>query len=276
MKYKIVTDSSANLISVEDIAFSSVPLEIITKEKTYIDNSDLDVVEMVRDLREYKGTSSTACPSAYDWMNAFEDADIVFGVTITGTMSGCYNAAMIAKKDYEVENPGKHVHIIDSLSTGPEMELIVEKLRELMLAGKEYEEIKAEIQAYQKNTHLIFMLESLNNLAKNGRVSKAVAATAGVLGIRLIGKASNKGTLEPIGKCRGEKKVAAALFEHLQKMGYRGGKVRIAHCYNEEAAVCLKELILTKYQNADIKILICRGLCSYYAEDRGVFAGFEG
>ena len=119
------------------------------------------------------------------------------------------------------------------------------------------------------------MLESLKNFAANGRVSPAVAKIAGVLGIRIVGKASAEGTLEPTNKCRGEAKSLEAIIELMKSSGLQKGKVRIAHCMNDNAAKLLKDRILTILPEADIKIHRCRGLCSYYAEKGGLLVGFE-
>ena len=108
--------------------------------------------------------------------------------------------------------------MIDSLSAGPELTLIVEKLEEMISEGKSYEEICTYIPEYQKKTGLLFMLESLNNFAANGRVSPAVAKIAGVLGIRIVGKASDVGTLEPTDKCRGEAKSLSAMLRHSSRV----------------------------------------------------------
>lgn len=271
---KIVVDSSANMAT--EVSFvSSVPLKIITDHKEYVDNAELNTTAMVWDLQTYNGKSSTACPSPQDWMNAFEDKPYVFCIAITSNLSGSCNAANIAKADYEQEFPDRKVCVIDSLSTGGEMELIAEKIREMIAAEHTFEEICEAVKEYQQHTGLMFMLESMQNLANNGRVNKIVAKAAGILGIRAVGRASVVGTLEPMEKCRGEKKAIAALADHMVAMGYEGGKMRIAHCLNPAAAESLQANILAAYPNADIRIRPTGGLCSFYAEKGGMIIGFE-
>ena len=270
---KIVLDSSANMATCHNVA--SVPLKIITDVKEYIDDASLNTAAMVWDLQNYTGRSSTACPSPQDWLEAFGDAPYVFCIAITSNLSGSCNAANIAKADYEMEYPDRKVCVIDSLSTGGEMELIAEKLQELIEAGLSFAEICEKVQEYQQHTGLMFMLESMQNLANNGRVSKIVAKAAGILGIRAVGKASDVGTLEPLEKCRGEKKAIAALADHMVSRGYEGGKMRISHCLNPAAAETLKANILAAYPQADIQIRATGGLCSFYAEKGGLIIGFE-
>ena len=275
MKIRIVADSSADLMTTEDKSIVSVPLKIMTDEKEYIDNEELDIKAMTEDLASYKGKSGSACPGVGDWIDAFGDADWVFAITITSNLSGSYNSARVAKETYEGDYPERRVYVIDSLSTGPEMQIIVEKLQELIQDGKNFDEICLSIQAYQKRTFLLFCLKSLTNLANNGRVSPAVAKIAGILGIHVIGRASEEGTLEQKDKVRGERKAIPSILSNMKKMGYKGGKVIIDHCFNENAAKQLKELIRMEFKHADIRIGTTKGLCSFYAEQGGLLIGFE-
>ena len=272
---KIVADSSANLQALQQTAFASAPLKIITAEREFVDDAHLNVEEMVDFFNHYKGRSKTSCPNPGDWLEAFGDADEIFCVTITSGLSGSYNAACAAKQMYEAENSGKRVFVIDSLSAGPELELIVEKLQEWMAEGYTYEDICQRIGQYTQKTGLFFALASLQNFAANGRVPMAVAKIAGVLGIRVVGKASDQGTLQPMDKCRGEEKSLQKLLEHLESDGFRQGKVRIAHCQNASAAAKLMKMIQQAFPEADVRVTKCLGLCSYYAEKGGLLMGYE-
>jgi len=275
MGIKIVADSSSDLLNLDGVEFASAPLKIITAEKEFIDNSDLDVLDMVNFLQTYKGKSSTSCPNPNDWLETFGNATEIFCVTITGTLSGSYNAACSAKSTYEEMYPDRKVFVLNSLTAGPEIYLIIEKLKELILKGESFDEICEAITKYSKNTGLLFMLESMKNLANNGRVSPLIAKMAGLLGIRVVGKASDKGDLEPLNKCRGEAKALETIVLHMKSIGFKGGKVRIAHCFNKNASEKLKELIKKEFENAKIIINQCRGLCSFYAEKGGLLVGFE-
>ena len=139
---------------------------------------------------------------------------------------------------------------------------------------KSFEEIKEEITEYTKYTSLYFILESLTNFANNGRVDPSVAKIASMLGIRIVGKA-NEGELKPLVKCCGEKKALSAIIERIENTGYKGGKVRIAYCMNEDAARKIAVELRKKYENSDIKIYHTAGLCSFYAEKGGLLVGFE-
>ena len=275
MKIRIVVDSSADLQTDEAKNIVSVPMKVRTNNKEYVDDDTLDVMGMAEDLAAYKGKSGSACPGVGEWIEAFGDADRVFCITITSNLSGSYNSAMVAKETYESENPERKVCVIDSLSAGPELKLIKEKIEELIAEGKEYEEICKAVAKYQKTTYLTFMLKSLTNLANNGRVSPTVAKIAGVLGIHVVGIASEVGTLEQKGKSRGEKKAILSIWKQMKELGYKGGKVRIDHCFNKAAAQALIEMIRSEYRDADIVVGTTRGLCSFYAEQGGMLVGLE-
>lgn len=281
MQYAIVADSASDLVSTEQIgltddsiAFGVAPLTIQAGDREWPDVPETDVAEMVNFLAGYHGKSGTACPSAGQWIQAFNGAREVFGVAITSHLSGSYNSALVAKEQYEADNPGARVHIVDSLSTGPQMWMIAEKLRDLVKQGLPFEAIRDEVEAYRDNTELIFSLESLNNLANNGRVSPAVAKIAGILGIRVVGFAEN-GELDPKNKVRGEKKAMSTIIREMAGRGFNSGKVRIGHVLNEPAALKLKEMIEGTFPGAEVSMNPTRALCSFYAERGGLLVGFE-
>lgn len=275
MKRKIVADSSCDMWELNGVDFEVAPITISTDNKHYVDNQDLDVHLMSEDLAKYKGVSHTACPSVGSWLDCYEGYDEVFVITLTGTMSGTYNSAMTAKGIYEEENENVKVHVFDSLSTGPEMRLLIEKLKEMIEEDLPFEEIVEKGQDYLNHSRLFFALKSLHNFAMNGRVSKTVASAIGVLNISIFATASEEGTIQQISKCRGEKKVVKSMIEHLENAGYHGGKVRISHADNLKLAHNVRDKILELYPNADIIVYPMGGLCTYYAEIGGLLVGCE-
>ena len=275
MKRKIVADSSCDIWELNGVDFAVAPITISTDNKHYVDNQELDVHLMSEELAKYKGVSHTACPSVGSWLDCYEGFDEVFVITLTGAMSGTYNSAMTAKGIYEEENENVKVHVFDSLSTGPEMRLLIEKLKEMIEEDLTFEEIVEKGQDYLNHTRLFFALKSLHNFAMNGRVSKTVASAIGVLNISIFATASEKGTIQQISKCRGEKKVVKSMIEHLEDAGYHGGKVRISHADNLKLAHNVRDKILELYPNADIIVYPMGGLCTYYAEKGGLLVGCE-
>ena len=275
MTYKIVSDSSSDVFSIEDVAFDYAPLVISAGDRTFVDDENLDLDEMIDFLAAYKGKSHTSCPNTEDYLKAFGDADAVFCVTITRNLSGSYNAACTAAAKYMKENPGRSVHVVDSLTAGAECALVVEKLRELILQGFDFDAVKAEIDEYVKSTELIFALESLHNLAANGRVNPLVAKISGVLGIRVVGRASDDGVLEVKTKSRGMQRAVADIITVMKEAGYKGGKIRIHSCKADEMVSLLVKKIEETFGKSEIYIGQVRGLCAFYAERGGIMMGYE-
>ena len=270
---KIVLDSSADLIKMPGVKFGLAPLTIKTDGRRFVDDRELELEEMVDYLYTYAGKSSTACPNPEDFAFSFCGAENVFCITITSKLSGSYNSARIAKEMHEKKYPGCRVELIDSLSTGPEIVLIAEKIREMAEKDMSFDEIAENIKGYK--TELVFVLESMKNLANNGRISRVKASLASFLGIRAIGRASEEGTLEMLAKCRGQDKTVEAVIGYMREYGYAGGRVGIAHCINASGAKALADAIRKEFPEASIDIRQTRGLCSFYAERGGLLIGFE-
>ena len=271
---RIVADSSADLLTLSRVDFAAVPLKVTAADHTWVDDEDVNVENMLETLRNHKGPSFSACPSQEDWRIAFGDAKYVFCITITSALSGCHNAACLAAREYQEEFPDRRVLVIDSLSTGPEMALLAEKLEELCLTRDSFDDIAREIQAYQQKTHLTFVLRSLHNFVNNGRVSPAVGALVGLLGIRVVGVASEAGELQPIAKCRSDRKAIAQIIDVMKQRGFGGDRVLIDQCHCEDNAAALREAILAVWPEARITVNSTRALCSYYAEEGGMLVGF--
>lgn len=272
---KIVSDSSCDRPEIPGLEAGYVPMVMSTDERSFRDDETLVLTDMLDHLAAYKGRSYTACPSVDAWLEAFAGADQVLAVTITSGLSGSYNSAMAAKQLYQQENPNAKVHIFDSLSTGPEMRLLLEKLKEWKNEGLSFEEMVEKGTAYQKHTRLFFILQSVHNLAQNGRVSKVAAAAVGVLGIRIVGTASTEGTLEQLAKHRGDNKALREMIEQLKNAGFVGGRIRITNVDNPGLAEKFSALVRENWPEADIAMASSSGLCGYYAERGAIMAGIE-
>ena len=275
MNYKIVSDSSANVIALSDPHFVSVPMKV-RAAREYVDNAQLDLAVMVDDLKKHNGSSGSSCPNVGEWMEAFGDAENIFVTTISKNLSGSYNSAKQAADTYMDENPGRKVFVLDSLTAGPQQAFIIDKLLELCAAGLEFEEVKAKALEYHNHTHILFCLESMMNLARNGRVPMAVAKIGGLFGIRVCGDVKG-GLITPVHKPRGGKKATAILVEMMKERGfYDGAKLRIAHCFGETQAKALADAVMAQFPNTQLTIESTTALCSFYAEAGGLMIGFEG
>jgi DegV family protein with EDD domain len=248
----------------------------IVAAKEYVDDQNLDLAGMVHDLQQHKGKSGSSCPNVGEWLEAFGDAEYVFGLTITKHLSGSYNAAQQAAQTYMEEHPGSKVFIIDSLSTGPEMMMIVDKILECQHNGDDFETTKAKVLDYANHNHTLFCLESMMNLARNGRVSMAVAKIASIIGIRVVGDVKG-GQITPVHKPRGAKGATGKLLEMIKERGFQDGNIlRIAHCFGEDSACALRDAVLKEFPNARFVLEPTTALCSFYAEEGGLIIGFEG
>ena len=276
MSIKIVSDSSSNVFALEGANYCTVPMKVIAGDKEYVDTPALDVQGMVNDLKVHKGKSGSSCPNVGEWLDAFEGEDDIFALTISKNLSGSYNSALEAANEFQETHPDRKIFVFNTLTAGPEQIMLAEKIRDLINEGYDFETIKEKAQDYQNHTHIMFCLESLTNLARNGRVNPAVAKIAGVLGIRALGDAKG-GQIIPEHKIRGGKKATQKLVEMMEERGiYDGALVRIAHCFGLEQANALKDAVLVKYPNCRFIIEPTGALCSFYAEEGGLMIGLEG
>ena len=276
MNFKLVSDSSSNVYALSGVNYTTVPMKIIAGDKEFVDTPALNLNGMVTFLKGHKGKSGSSCANAQEWLEAFEGADYAFGVTISKNLSGSYNAAQQAAQDFMEENSGKKAYIFDSLAAGPQQAMLCDKIAELIAAGCDFDTIVEKARDYHNHTHILFCLESMTNLARNGRVNPTVAKIANAIGIRVCGDVK-AGEIIPVHKPRGAKKAMSVLVDMLGERGYKDGMlIRVAHCFGEENANAFKAAVLAKYPNANFVIEHTTGLCSFYAEAGGLMIGFEG
>ena len=271
---RIVADSSADMLELAGADFVSVAMNISTNERTFTDDALLNVNEMIDYMEKYNGRSYTSCPGTQSWLDAFEGADTIFVVCLTSALSGTYNSALTAADIYLEDHPEAKIHVFDTLTTGPEMRLIIEKIDELDKAGKSFDEIVEETEEYKKKTGILFSFQSLHNLAQNGRVKKVAAAAVGVLGLRIVGTGSEEGVLEMIAKRKGDNHAAAEIFHQLEERNYDGGKIRICHADNDLLAKKYERQFKKRWPDVDLMSYPARGLISYYAERGGIIVAF--
>ena len=279
MKWNIVTDSSCDLFPQAGFApeaeLSSVPFVVSVGEHDYVDDPSLDTAAFLDAMEGSEAPSRTSCPSPQAWLEQFEKAEQSIALTISSNLSGSYNSAMTAKQMAQERAPEKKIAVLDSLSTGPEVTLCVEKIRALIEAGEEFSGVVEKAQAQLKETRIAFALCSFHNLVKNGRMSRLAGVLARRLNMWGIGIGSEEGTIAIKGKVRGSAKAIALLVQDMKERGFRGGRVIITHCQNLELAQKLQSKILELWQSAKVSIMPTRGLCSYYAERNGLIVGYS-
>ena len=281
MTYNIVCDSSCDLKAAElqpgRIHLEIIPMRITVGDREYVDNEDLNVPQLIGDMAVEKSASGTACPSPAAFARAFESADCSICFTISGNLSGTYNAAVLARDMVLEEHPGKNMCVIDSKSTAGAMVLLARKAQSLLEAQEEpdFEAVCEQLRVYQASLRTVFTLDCFDNLIKNGRMRPLVGNLLHSLGIHVIADATPQGTIHVAGKARGELKTYQAIIEQMRSSkDCTGAEVVLSHCENLSGALKLKELILQELPVKNVTILSCRGLTTFYAMQNGLILGF--
>lgn len=277
MSYLIIGDSCTDLTPElkKDARFVTVPLTLQIGEETFTDDDSFNQKEFLEKMAASSECSKSACPAPESYMALFERADEIFIVTLSSHLSGSHNCAMLAKSLYEEQNENKKIAVIDSLSASCGQTLIAMKIAELKEKGLSFEEVVKEAETFRSDMTTYFVLESLENLRKNGRLSNMKAFIANALNIKPV-MAGNEGTIEKVDQARGTKKALgrmAALIE---------GKVKhpetrtlaIAHCNNLERAEYVKSLVTEKVTFKDVMIVDTAGVSTLYANDGGIIVCF--
>lgn len=277
MKFKIVCDSVSNLkndyLVDSEIGFENVPLTLRVNGEIFVDDDQIDTVKLLESMDKDKKAASTACPSPGEYANAFEGAENVFVVTVSGKLSGSYNSAVLASKEFA----GKNIHVIDSRNAAGGQVLIVDRLVELIKQDLPFETIVKEIDQYVKDTHIIFVLSKYDNLAKSGRMSKLVAFAASTIKIKTICKAVD-GEIEIQSKALTETSAYRKLVENMPRLAetndFSGRKCVISHTENEESAFFLTKLIKAAFNFAEVVIMKNKGVAAYYSALHGIMVAF--
>lgn len=286
MTWAIVADSSCNMRAyhpeTEGVDYLLAPLKINVSGTEYVDDDTLDVTLLNAAITDEETASSSACPSAGEWAELFRGHDNVIAIAISSGLSGSYEAACLARnivldeyaRAHDGVIGGKNIYVLNSRAAGGKLEVIVKLIDRFIGTCQDFEKVVAYAQEVERRSQVLYSLSSYENLTKNGRMPKLVGKVASKLNIRVLGTASSEGTLKMVGPTRGEKKMVRKIIETMAADGYRGGLCYIDHVQNPEGADTLKKAILQEYPDAEIHILPCGGLCSYYAEMSGLIIGY--
>lgn len=280
MSWAIIADSSCNLRDytpqAPDTLYAYAPLKINVGGTEYSDDANLDVAELNRRVAEEKSASSSACPSAGEWAELFRSAENVIAITISANLSGSFEAASMAR-DLVQEEGGHRIHLVNSRAAGGKLEMLVILLDRYLTVHPEatFEEACAYIDGIEQCSTVLFSLSSYENLTKSGRMPKMAGILANKLSIRVLGTASEEGTIKIVAPTRGQKKMVAKVIQTMEADGYKGGLVCMDHVDNEAGCQEIAAAIIAKWPEAEIMIMPCGGLCSYYAEAKGIIIGYD-
>ncbi len=253
-----------------------VPLTIELEGKQYKDDETLDVKEFLKLMKKSEQAPKTACPSPDDFMQQYRKKGSIFVVTLSSALSATYKSAVLAKEMFSEEEENKCIHVFDSLSASIGETLVSLKISELINKGLKEQDVIEKGTAYIQDMKTFFMLDSLDNLVKAGRVSALAAKISSVLSIKPIMAGTSEGTIKAHEKVRGAKKAFQRLVDTIGEQGTQleDKILGIAHCNCIERALAFKEEVLKKYKFKDIIIVDTAGISTVYANDGGIIIAF--
>ena len=278
MSFHIVCDSCTDLTE-EDLkkgCYTLVPLILLVDGEEIIDDETFDQADFLAKVAASKESVKSACPAPESYMEAYSKADDIYVVTLSAELSGSYNSAVLGKNLYEEENGTKNIHVVNSRGAATTQVLIARKLNEYASQGMPFEEVVDKIEEYTTSLRTYFVLETLEVLRKNGRLSRLSATIAGALNIKPVMIGTRDGVIQKAAQARGMKKALAKMVEH---MGSEGRDLTrrqfvISHCNCYERAVYVKELIKKHLHAEDIDIVDTKGVSSLYACDGGIIVSY--
>ena len=275
MSYKIIIDSCGELTDEmkRDGHYQSVALELDVDDYHIIDDESFDQLEFLRRVKASKNCPKSSCPSPQRYMEAFEgEAEHIYVVTLSSKLSGSYNSAVLAKNLYQEEHSDKKINIIDSKSASIGETLIGLKAQELEEAGVDFEEIGRQIDIYIDEMHTFFVLETLDTLRKNGRLSNLKALVAGALNIKPVMGSTPEGSICQLDQARGIAKALDRMVKEViaKTTDCENRILAISHCNCPERAQLVKEKVKQLATFKDILIVNTAGVSTMYANNGGI------
>lgn len=275
MSYKIIIDSCGELLDEwkKDEHFESVALTLNVGGESIIDDETFDQADFLKKVAASPECPKSACPSPERYMKAFDcDADHIYAVTLSAELSGSYNSAVLGRNLLEEEKPGRKIHIFNSKSASIGQTLIGMKIQECEEAGYSFEKVIETVDEYIAEQHTFFVLDNLETLRKNGRLSKVKALVASALKIKPVMGSTDEGNICQLDQARGINralvKMAGQIAEKTQNSEEK--VLAISHCNCHERAILLKNALQEKMPLKKIVVLDTAGVSSMYANDGGV------
>ena len=275
MRYKIIIDSCGELLDEwkKDECFESIPLTLMVGAEQIIDDETFDQAEFIDKVAACPECPKSACPSPERYMRAYDcEAEHIYAVTLSSELSGSYNSALLGRDLIMEDHPDKKIHVFNSRSASIGESLIGMKIQECEEAGMSFEEVVSTVEHYIEGQHTFFVLENLDTLRKNGRLSKVKALVASALKIKPVMGATPEGTICQLDQARGMNKAIVKMVDHIGEKGINIPEktVAITHCNCPERAKMLEEAIREKLHPAKIVVMDTAGVSSMYANDGGV------
>lgn len=277
MAYKIVGDSCTDIteeMKAEGMV-SLVPLTLTIEGEEFIDDDTFNQKVFIEKMKASEECPKSACPSPERYMQEFEGQEECYVVTLSSRLSGSYNSAIVARDMYLEEHPEAKIEIVDSRSASCGQMLIAVKLKELKEKGLDFAAVKEKITEFRDTMETKFVLESLENLRKNGRLSRVTFTLCNVLNIRPV-MAAEEGEIIKIDQVRGHNKALMRMIEYIEKdaKDVTNKILGISHCNNRERAELVKREILKRLSFKDCIIVNTAGVATLYANDGGIIVSY--
>lgn len=278
MSFRIIVDSCCDLTPImrKDDCFVSVPLTIRVGEDVFVDDETFDQAAMLWKMKECEKSPSTACPSPAQYLDAMDcGADDVYVVTLSALLSGSHNSAAQGRAMFMEDHPGAHVHIFNSCSASSGEVLIALKIRELATSGMHFDSVVSEVSRFVNDSKTLFVLEDLDNLRKNGRLTRLQAIVTGTLKIKLLMGATPEGEICKLGQALSAKQALTKMISLMAgDEKHKGRTLCVAHCNNLERAFFVKEQAIKSCQFSDVIICETGGISTVYANDGGIVTAY--
>ena len=278
MSFKVIVDSCCDLTPslLREGDFLSVPLSIQVGERLFVDDASLDRAELLWRMKECPDAPKTACPSPAQYLDAFDcGADELYVVTLSALLSGSHNSAQQARQLWLEEHPESRVHIFNSCSASAGEALLAMKIRDLAARGLPFQTVIQEADRACQEMQTLFVLESLENLRKNGRLTGLQSVVTAALRIKLLMGATPEGTICKRGQALSIKQALTKMVDLMaQDPGHEGKLLAITHCNCLDRAFLLKDMVRRRCGFADIYVSEAGGVSTVYANDGGVVAAY--
>ena len=277
MSFKIVVDSCCDLSAqmAKDPCFVKVPLTIRSSGSAFVDDDTLDQGDLLWSMRQSEEAPSTACPAPQTYLEAYQGADDVYVVTLSALLSGSHNSAEQARLLLEEERPEVNVHVFNSCSASSGEVLVALKIRELASAGLPFKRVVREVEQFIYQMQTLFVLESLENLRKNGRLTKLQAVVTSALRIKLLCGATPEGEICKLGQALTMKQALSKMVDKVAADAtHQGRTLAICHCNCLERAFQVRDLVEAKCNFSAVHILEAGGITTVYANDGGIVLAY--
>lgn len=218
MSYRIVVDSCGEFTEemAKDSHFVHAALNLEIDGNHFVDDETFDRLRFLDLVEKSPNCPKSSCPSPEVYRSAFDcGADHLYAVTLSAELSGSYNSAVLGQNLYLEDHPDAKIHVFNSCSASVGETLLAKKIQECEEAGMEFEEVIKTVEAYQAERQTFFVLESLDHLRKNGRLSAVKAFVASALNIKPVMEGNKQGIIEQAGQARGMQKALRMMVELL-------------------------------------------------------------